>query len=334
MAAEAAIKKRHMVRDVLHPKGSPPFSSDASVVVFGSLARDEFTAGSDLDWTLLVDGQADSQHLRVAQEIEGLLIDNAMKRPGPTGTFGDVAFTHSLIHDIGGTDDTNVNTTRRMLLLLEACAIGNSDALDRVQAAVIQRYLEDDLAYVLATPDRPVKLPRFLLNDLVRFWRTMAVDYASKHRLRRGKKWAIRNVKLRFSRKLIFAAGLIACFDAVREIDGHRGALFGPSPVLQPLATKLMEYARTTPLEVVAAALLKSGEGDPVRLFAAYNEFIGVLAEESKRGHLEDLKEEAAATDPVFQSLRTCGGEFDNALTEFFFDSKRYGPLIRQYGVF
>jgi predicted nucleotidyltransferase len=29
-------------------------SEDA--VVFGSLARGEFTAGSDIDWTLLVDG--------------------------------------------------------------------------------------------------------------------------------------------------------------------------------------------------------------------------------------------------------------------------------------
>jgi predicted nucleotidyltransferase len=38
-------------------------SGDTSVVVFGSLARDEFTDESDLDWTLLVDGQADSDHL-------------------------------------------------------------------------------------------------------------------------------------------------------------------------------------------------------------------------------------------------------------------------------
>jgi len=34
-------------------------SEDTSIVVFGSLARDEFTAGSDIDWTLLIDGSAD-----------------------------------------------------------------------------------------------------------------------------------------------------------------------------------------------------------------------------------------------------------------------------------
>src|SRR5262245_41479191 len=32
-------------------------SGDISVVVFGSLARGEWTTGSDVDWTLLIDGQ-------------------------------------------------------------------------------------------------------------------------------------------------------------------------------------------------------------------------------------------------------------------------------------
>jgi len=34
-------------------------STDASIVVFGSLARSEWTSKSDVDWTLLVDGQAE-----------------------------------------------------------------------------------------------------------------------------------------------------------------------------------------------------------------------------------------------------------------------------------
>lgn len=37
-------------------------SEDYSIVVFGSLARHEFTPQSDLDWTLLVDGIAADDH--------------------------------------------------------------------------------------------------------------------------------------------------------------------------------------------------------------------------------------------------------------------------------
>jgi len=37
-------------------------SEDTSLVVFGSLARGEWTSGSDLDWTYLIDGQANSGH--------------------------------------------------------------------------------------------------------------------------------------------------------------------------------------------------------------------------------------------------------------------------------
>ena len=37
-------------------------SDDADVVVFGSLARREWTSGSDVDWTMLIDGQADPEH--------------------------------------------------------------------------------------------------------------------------------------------------------------------------------------------------------------------------------------------------------------------------------
>lgn len=43
-------------------------SEDASVVVFGSLARGEYTSGSDLDWTLLVDGQTYPEQPQAADD--------------------------------------------------------------------------------------------------------------------------------------------------------------------------------------------------------------------------------------------------------------------------
>jgi len=50
--------------------------SDTSVVLNGSLARFECTQGSDLDWTLLVDAQANADH----QEIYSALGVRLMHR--------------------------------------------------------------------------------------------------------------------------------------------------------------------------------------------------------------------------------------------------------------
>lgn len=55
--------------------------------------------------------------------------------------------------------------------------------------------------------DKTVKVPRFLLNDIVRYWRTVTVDFVEKQRGQAGHGWGLRNAKLRMSRKLIFATG-------------------------------------------------------------------------------------------------------------------------------
>src|SRR5229473_2397673 len=65
--------------------GSPIDSDDISVVAFGSLAREEWTSGSDLDWTLLIDGVADHGHANTALHLSSLLNQAGFKDPGRTG---------------------------------------------------------------------------------------------------------------------------------------------------------------------------------------------------------------------------------------------------------
>ena len=45
-------------------------SPDTSVVVFGSVARQEVTSSSDLDWILLIDGQSVPEHKEQERGIE------------------------------------------------------------------------------------------------------------------------------------------------------------------------------------------------------------------------------------------------------------------------
>lgn len=100
---------------------------EGSLVVFGSLARGEFTPGSDVDWTIMIDGRADSRHLEIVHSLKPKL-DTGFKAPGPTEVFGGLVFSHDLIYAIGGDEDTNRNMTCRPLLLRELVSIGASES--------------------------------------------------------------------------------------------------------------------------------------------------------------------------------------------------------------
>jgi len=65
------------------------------------------TSGSDIDWTLLIDGSADPKHYDLFKKIGSVIEALAPKPEGPEGTFGKMVFSHALIHDIGGEDDTS-----------------------------------------------------------------------------------------------------------------------------------------------------------------------------------------------------------------------------------
>lgn len=310
--------------------------SDSSFVVFGSLARSEWTVNSDVDWTLLIDGQADPNHLKVSQAITSRFVQANLQKPGPTQTFGGLAFSHEIIHQIGGEEDTNRNTTRRILLLLESAPVGNREAYDRVIGAVINRYLDGDISF-LSRSGQQYKVPRFLLNDIVRYWRTMCVDYASKYRERQGDKWALKNTKLRMSRKLIFAAGLLTCFNCnLRPPIGSGSQLFEIPDHLEPLILHLRAHVRLTPLEIVAeAATSYASTETSIEMFDAYNQFLELMNDGAKRVHLEGLKANEAKSDKVYAEVRKMSNQFQHALTKlFFYENAKLGELTVKYGLF
>jgi predicted nucleotidyltransferase len=300
---------------------------DASVVVFGSLARDELTSRSDTDWTLLVDGQASSTHFDTVREVGRRLNVVRIGAPGREGTFGSFAFSHDLLHRIGGANDSNANLTQRMLLVLESSALGPDAAYRRVLRGVLSRYAVDDAG--LET--RSEKVPRFLLNDVARYWRTIAVDYAYKRRERGSEGWALRTLKLQTSRKLIYASGLLACFSCALEPSITQSA--EPS---RELIEHLLRLAAQTPLERMASILLALDHAEPARtLLLEYDAFLQLLDSEEDRGYLEQLSPDASQDDVRYRRAREIGDGFQAALDHIFFDDGSPIPhLTRKYGVF
>jgi predicted nucleotidyltransferase len=309
--------------------------SDTSVVVYGSLARGEFTKGSDIDWTLLVDGFADPKHLVVVQEIDKIVREAVAKSPGREGTFGTLTFSHELVHQIGGQEDTNRNSTRRILLLLESQVLGRSEAYERVLTNLLRRYILEDTTFVQQTAKHHV--PRFLMNDFARQWWTMAVDFAYKQRTRAGKGAAIRNLKLRMSRKMIYVSGLLTCFSCDR-------ALGATQPIVDCArrgegldCLRSVRERLQTPLETLSGVLLGFSHLDATarKLLMSYDGFIGMLADRSTREHLENLDPTRYETDEIFQRGRSLSHDFRDGLLELFFDTPSgLYDLTKEYGVF
>ncbi len=155
------------------------------------------------------------------------------------------------------------------------------------------------------------------------------MDFAFKKQERAGKKWALRNAKLRMSRKLIFAAGLIMCLSCDQSLI----AKFSSESALDHLE----KCVRKSPLAIVAEAV--SAIGTPVdtiqRMFNSYEGFLSLLADGEKRRALEDLPEAEKDEAPVYQEVRRLGKSFERALEDLFFehDNNLY-QLIKKYGVF
>jgi predicted nucleotidyltransferase len=330
-ARQESTEKRDELRDALASLDS----TDASIVVSGSMARGEFTSGSDIDWTLLIDGQADPTHHDLVREIRTKIQKLQPKQLGREGTFGEMVFSHGLIHEIGGEDDTNKNTTRRLLLLLESRAVGRQDAYVRVVRCILDRYLLEDRGLWKSPPYR---VPRFLQNDFARYWRTMAVDFAYKVRKRGAEGWAIRNIKLRMSRKLIYASGLLACYRCHLDYEtGEREAILSHPDRRKEFIEHLRGILLETPLDIVADMFLRNHHLDDAakKVFGAYDEFIGTLSTTQSRTHLDELAEDVAEYDDQYMKMRTLSHDFRDGLENLFFDDKsELLKLTCSYGVF
>jgi predicted nucleotidyltransferase len=144
--------------------------TDMSIVLFGSAARGELTEGSDDDWAVLVRRAFadDDPDVARAQSLAETHLGAEDKKPGAQAVFGVAFDVDGLVERIGLDANTNRNLTRRMLLLLESREVCGT-IHEQCWSSVLDRYLRFGIKN-----NRP---PRFLLNDLVRYWRTICVDF-------------------------------------------------------------------------------------------------------------------------------------------------------------
>jgi predicted nucleotidyltransferase len=311
-------------------------SADASLIVFGSVGRGEVTESSDVDWTLLIDGPADPNHSLQVANVRDRLEALDLVQPGTTETFGVMASSHDLIHHIAGRHDTNQNLTRRVLLLFESVAVTEPLVREKVIRNVIDRYVTHDIIVPRSEPPSRV-IPHFLLNDVVRYWRTMASDYAAKMWERQTKGWGLRNIKLRFSRKLIFIAGLLACFSFELDPPADAEAVRGDRDHLPSiLANYVLRTLQRRPLDVLAEMLLRYDRSATARkLFDSYDHFLRILLDPEKREELSNLPMEKALDNAVWREARDASHGFRDGIEDLFLrEEGLLRDLTLRFGVF
>ncbi len=331
------------VQQILCDKLSQFTSGDVDFVVFGSLARREWTNGSDVDWTMLVDAPANADHRNTAREIERTLGEvefhgTKLKPPGAEGTFGNMAFSHEIVHRIGGQADTNFNTTQRILLLLEATALRESgDTLgpfERIVRQVLNRYLVSDSNFH-SHNDLKSRIPRFLLNDIVRYWRTLCVDFAYKDWEQDGRKWALRNIKLRTSRKLLFVSGLLTVFSCFQNDSLQRNDAESSDYMLK-LQKHLLKFVHSTPLNIFVWTMQQLKLDEQCQEFVNnYEKFLSLMNDETTRKHLGKLSEDNVYDDEKFKSCQEISHSLQKTLKEICFTID--SPLKEftfEYGLF
>jgi hypothetical protein len=281
---------------------------DAAVVLFGSWGREELTAQSDDDWAVLGDDVRPDLLDRCRAVLGG-----EAREPGQQELFGVAFSCDELTRNIGLDADTNTNLTRRMLLLLESRPIAGHDEHARCFAQVLHAYLGHGV--------RDYQPARFLLNDLIRYWRTICVDFEGKAAGGPDPKWAARNAKLRTSRKLLFAGGLV--------------------PVLlchlcEPSATAgfLTRWFDAPALDRVSTAFEFAGLIDAgARALAAYDRWVGLMAQPDVRHELETLTFATRDDSTLYAEIREIGRELEDGLGALLFSSS-LGRLTRTYAIF
>jgi predicted nucleotidyltransferase len=271
---------------------------DEMVFINGSFARREASEGSDVDFYIVT--QKEGEHSQWADQIKIEIEKIVPISPAEDGAFYHVEQLETLIKNIGGEHDNNHNLTRRMLLLLEGEWLFNGLGLKDIRRKILERYIAEGIT------DHQIAL--FLLNDIVRYYRTMAVDYEFKTvETKKVKPWAIRNIKLIFSRKLLYASGL---FSVATTAERTR-------------SQKISELEKLFDLTVIDR--MRCICGDSARpMLDSYNHFLSKLGDTSTRTHLNSLKKEQRQDDTIFRELKNEGHHFTRELLKLFestFDS-------------
>lgn len=263
------------------------FSSqdDFAVITNGSYARREASKLSDIDFYLI---KRSAEVLVDEEKVSKLISEHVDKPPSVGGAFNQVCLIEDFTKNVGGLDDNNSSMTRRLLMLLEGEWLYNESIFSEVRNNLVNFYVSDHIT------ERQIAL--FLLNDIIRYYRTVCVDFNYKT-VEVGKSWGVRNIKLAFSRKLFYFAGVIVVAETAHLTPIEKRA-------------KLLELFSLSPLEVLR---LKFGDEADFS-HEMYADFLENISEQGTRANLELVEKSTSSDSLTYRSLKNLSHRFTDEL--------------------
>lgn len=181
----------------------------------GSLGRGDVGSKSDLDLFIVSNKPRKERPKLDDLEVLAKLIDlNRDLNYPPFSNDGQYLKIHcikEIVGEIGSPSDDGENLfTTRMLLLLESRPIFNDNLYNEHLGEIIKLYIRDKEGH---SEFKPI----FIINDLLRYWRTLCLNYEII-RNDRDKNWRKKNINLKFSRALTVFSAVLALL-VIEKID-------------------------------------------------------------------------------------------------------------------
>lgn len=270
--------------------------ADLCIYAAGSLARHETGRKSDLDLFFIGSSPGKTPKGRSISRMHEIQVFADLIRLNdelglqPFSADGQYLKIHELadiIEGTGSSDDDSENLfTTRLLLLLESKVIAGQSVYDQAVDDVLEMYFRDGRG-------RDGFRPLFLLNDILRYWRTLCLNY-ERDRSQPGKPWWKRNLNLKFPRKLTVFSTILAII-ATRLATSHE---------FKPIAAM-------TPMERMAFALDEIADASLENAFASvlddYEDFLAAKSyselEEPPIEVLNKFSEKAQRLDDFLHSV-------------------------------
>jgi hypothetical protein len=286
------------IREQLEKSGLP--RGVRTLAVAGSLGRMEFGDASDCD-LLVVLTDAARQNPAIANDayerVWAALEPLNLELPKATGTFSMPTSEQHLCdkRNVGAPDEDLRVLAKRLLLLLETQPVYNDEEYEKLITGVVNSYAE---GYV---KEKPTKEWVFLLNDLIRYFRSLCVNYQWDFRTDHMK-WPLRNTKLRHSRLAMYG-GLLLLLGQCSLEKGDKVAW-------------LRQRLKMTPLERIAWTYASNGDHEIAKLLGFYETFLAGISDPAVRTALNKADPDSYEKRYDNEHYKRLKGNSDGFVTE------------------